>query len=611
MKLPIQFRDFQIRQEDIDIENRRVNLTFSSEFPVERFWGTEILDHSPDSVLLDRLKSAGPLLVMHDRAKQVGIIESAEVGTDKKGHANARFGKSDFAEEIFQDVQDGIRKTTSVAYILHEIVLEKQSDEKQDQYRVTKWEPIEISLEPTPADYSIGVGRSANQPEYEVKIINKRGLEMTEEEKKKLEDAKRKAEEEADQARNQAQTMAQSEIEAEKEKAKSEVKRVEEIMAIGARFNMLAEAQEAVKNKVSINEFQQKALDKLDNQKHIDTQISSIGMPPKDIQEYSILRAIQALLNKDWSKAGLELEASKEVAKRSGVDPRGFFIPPDVLLGKVIGKRDITTSGAAGLIATEHLAGSFIDLLRNRSRIIQLGAVTLAGLQGNVSIPKQTGAATAYWVDEGGETTESTPAFGALTLGPKTVTARVDYTRRMLLQSNPDIEMLVTNDLINVLALAIDLAAINGDGTGGKPIGILNTSGIGDVTGTTLAWAGVVEFETDVASANADIGSMAYLTNAAVNGILKTREKATNTARFLAENGEMNGYPVAVSNQVPAATMIFGVFGQILIGFWSGLDIKLDEVTLGDSGGIVVRAFQDCDIGIRQAAAFSASDEIS
>jgi len=618
------YRDFQIRKEDIDEDKRIVKLTFSSEFPVDRYWFIEILDHKPDSVMLDRLKAAGPLLVMHDRAKQVGVIENASIGKDKRGYAEARFGRSVFAEEIFQDVKDGIRQTVSVGYMLHEAILEKETDKGPDEYRVTKWEPFEISLEPTPADYTIGVNRNVDLKKFDLNIIKNRSFDMNEEEKKIYEEeAKRKAksEEEAREIRVKAEKDADEiRVNARKE----ETERVKEIMAIGERFNMISESQTAIKEGTSVNDFRKLAMDKLDNVKHIDAKVSDIGMSEKEIEEFSIQRAIQNILNGTWKNGSHEKDASDAVAKKNGVEPRGFFVPSDVLLKRKIEpkeqfyaeavrnlfQRDILSSAASGLIATDHLAGSFIDLLRNRSRIIELGAVTLAGLQGNVSIPKQTGAATAYWINnETTDTTESTPTFGALTMGPKTVSARVDYTRKMLLQSNPGIEMLITNDLINVLGSAIDLAAIDGAGTA-EPTGILNTDGIGDVVGTSLDWAAIVEFETDVAAANGDIGTMAYLTNATIRGMMKTREKATSTAQFLCTQNECNGYPLAVSNQVPESTLIFGVFAQIIMGFWSGLDIKLDEVTLGDRGGIVIRAFQDCDIGIRQAVAFSASDEV-
>ena len=140
---------------------------------------------------------------------------------------------------------------------------------------------------------------------------------------------------------------------------------------------------------------------------------------------------------------------------------------------------------------------------------------------------------------------------------------------------------------------------------------ILNTSGIGDVSGASLGWGGAVEFETDVRAANGDIGSMAYITNATVNGLLKTREKSSGYPVFLNENGQMNGYPVLVSNQVAAATMIFGVFSQLLLALWGVLAIEVDILTDADNGNIVIRSFKSGDWIVRQAAAFSASDEIS
>ena len=620
LELPAQYREYQIRKEDINQEKRTVTLSFSSEYPVDRYWGVEILDHSPESVLLDRLINAGPLLVMHDRSKQVGIVQNANV-SDKRGHAEVRFGKGNYAEEIFQDVIDEIRKTASTRYIIHEVVLEKQTDDGPDEYRITKWEPIEISLEPTPADPTVGVGRDieGNKKEkmYKVKIINERSIDtMTEEEKRKIETdarAEATAEIEAENARKADAEKAIADAEKLKvETRKSEESRINEIVAIGEQFEMRAEAMEAIKGGKSLSDFRAEALKKMETVKHIDSQMSNLGMNEGEIKNYSFLRAVQAAITGDWSKAGLEREISLATAKKLKSEPRSFYVPSDVLMKKNIisGKRDITTSSAAGLIATEHMPQNFIDVLRNKTKVIGLGAITLSGLQGNISIPKQTGAATAYWVTEGGTVTESTPTYGALTMGPKTVCARVDYTRRMLLQSNPSIEALTISDIVSVLALAIDLAAINGSGSAGQPTGILNTPGIGDVIGTNLDWAAVVEFETDVLAANGDVGSMAYLAPAAVNGLLKIREKAANTARFLVENKEMNGYPVEITNQMPAATLLLGVFSQIIIGLWSALDVQIDTVTLGDSGGVVIRAFQDIDIGIRQAAAFSASDEV-
>lgn len=400
-----------------------------------------------------------------------------------------------------------------------------------------------------------------------------------------------------------------------REAREKEMQRIQEIIAMGEQFNMKQEAANAVKDsKVTVDQFRQQVLDKIANKQHIDTQQANLGMPEKEIQNYSIMRGIQAILKKKPELAGLEMEASAEISKRFKEEPRGFFVPHDVLLREINGKsakREITTSsGGTGLIATDSLAGSFIDLLRNRALLAQLGMRILSGLVGNVSIPKQSGAATAYWVAESGDSTPSDSAFIALTLALKTVVGATLYSRAMLLQSNPSIDGLVMDDLATELALAIDLAGIAGTGLSNQPTGIIETDGVGNVVAASIDWAKVVELETDVLSANAGIGSMAYLTNAAVNGLLKTREKATNTAQFLAMNGQMNGYPVAVSNQVPSATMIFGVFSQLILGLWGGLDIWPDQYTNAADGGVYIRAFQSCDIGVRQATAFSYADDI-
>lgn len=605
------YRDFTFSRNDVDVEKRTINLTFSSEFRVERPWGIEILDHSPESVRMDRMNSgAVPFLVMHDRNKLVGVIEQGEISpSERKGHALARFGKSDYAEEIFQDVLNDIRKTVSVAYREHEFVLEKHSDNEPDEWLITDWEPIEISLEPTPADYSVGVGRSLD--EFDVKIIDKKRVkEMKEDKKEPIV---------VDRTDPQPGNVDVEKVRADA--AKTEKERIREIYAIADNFDMRDEAAAAVQDGTSVEDFQKLALNKLKEKKHIDAKPQDLGLTPNEVKEYSFMNAVRAILTDDFSKAGFELECSDQIAKMRNepARPNGFIIPHDILNRNALSKtreqletikRELTISGSA-LLGTDHLAASFIDVLRNKAALPGLGALMLTGLVGNVSIPKQSGAATAYWVAESGNVTTSDPTFTSVTLDPKTVGANTLYSRKMLLQSNPSIEALVMNDLASVLGLAIDLAGIAGTGTSNQPTGIVNTTGIGAVDGSSLNWEKVVEFETDVAASNADIGSMFYLTNATIVGILKTREKASNTAKFLAENGEVNGYPLAKSNQVPAANMIFGVFSQLIIGMWGGLDILIDKFTSAADGGVYIRAFQDVDVAVRHAAAFSAATNVS
>jgi HK97 family phage major capsid protein len=142
----------------IDEEKRTAEMSFASDAPIRHWFGNVILDMKPESVMLDRFKTGAALLVCHDRNQQVGIIENPTL-SDGMFRGSARFSKSAFAEEIYQDVKDEIRKTTSLTFIIHDLILEESTDE-DDTYRATLWEPIEGSLEPIPADISCGVGRS-------------------------------------------------------------------------------------------------------------------------------------------------------------------------------------------------------------------------------------------------------------------------------------------------------------------------------------------------------------------------------------------------------------------------------------------------------------------
>jgi len=586
MKLKPQFRDFEFKS--FDEEKRTVELSFSSEEPYERWWGMEILDHSTTSVNMERLNNSAPLLFNHDRDVVIGVIEYAKV-ENNRGIALVRFGNSAKAKEVFSDVVDGIMKNVSVGYQIDEMKLESESD-GLDTYRVTRWQPFEISIVSIPADNTVGVGRGAdNLKEFEVKILNQKNKEigMTPEEKRALEE-------------KQKNDLKQAQSEARAD----ERTRVRELTTIGSRFNQNDLAAKAVEDGTDVDTFRTMVLEKLGTAKPVDTKANDV-MDEKDLQGYSFARALAAAVSGNWENAQIEKRASDNVAKMIGAEPQGFYVPHQVL------KKELTTTTGGAIIDTTTGGANFIDILRNKLVISKLGAVVLSGLKGNVAIPKQTGSTNAYWIDEGGETTVSDIGLDLLSLSPKTVTASTGYSRQMLLQGNPDVEGLVMADLASALALEIDKSAISGTGANGQPKGILNTTGIGAVDCTDgLSWAKAVEFETAIAAENADVDNMHYIAGAGVTGKLKTTEIASGTARHILENGEVNGYDYRRTNQVGANTMLFGDFSQVVTGLWGGLDIIIDPYTNSKKGGVVITAFQSVDVGLRYAQAFSASTNI-
>lgn len=342
---------------------------------------------------------------------------------------------------------------------------------------------------------------------------------------------------------------------------------------------------------------------------------SPFGFEKRDLNGYSVLRAIRAkMLGKPLD--GLEKEISDEIATRSGKDAQGFYFPMEVALET----RDLNLTTGAGAKPTITDAAQFIDLLRARTVVSQLGARILNGLTGDLSIPKQTAGASAYWVTEGNAPTESNATIGQVALTPKTVGAFTDLSRKFILQSSVSAEQFARQDLAQVLALAIDAAALNGSGTGAEPTGILNNGSVSSVSlgtnGAVPTFAKMVEMETTVAVANADIGNLAYVTTAAARGKLKTTEKASNTGKYIwGEDGAVNGYRAFATNQMPSnltkgtgtalSSAIFGNFNDLVIAFWSGLDILVDPYTASTSGTVRIVALQDCDIKLRNAESFS------
>lgn len=610
LKFKKQYRSMTIAKEAIDADTRCVRFSFSSEIPYRREFGDEILSHELGACDLSRLKDGAAFLLNHDIEKQIGCVEEADI-VDRKGQAVGRFGNSELANEIYKDVQDGIRRNVSVGYKIHKVKEIKDINGNTTGYEVTRWEPLELSIVSVPADQTIGVGRSDEDVAYEVEIEETRGEAHASKTELEVEQTSTIPVEVKNESFTKVKVMNDAEMKAALEAAKKEdAKRRSDIIEIGKRFGMVNEAMTAVAQDTSVEDFRKLVLDKAEaDRKHVVVS-PDIGMSAKEKKAFSIVRAISALVSGKWDSAGLEKEASEAHGKLMGKEARGFFIPNDVLT-----RADTQTVGTAGyggnLVATNLMSGSFIDLLRNKTVTMSAGATTLTGLVGNVAIPRQTAGTTAYWVGESGTVTASRATFDQVPMSPKTVGALVDISRKLLSQSSPSIDALVLNDINQSLAIGIDAAAIAGTGEDNQPTGILLTSGIGSVlwgsgsSVTTPTFAKVVELESKLGTANALAGKPVYMTNYAYAGTLKTTVKVSGFPQYIMDKGEMNGYPVLVTNQVPASTVIFGDFSQLIIGLWSGLDVTLDTSTGSAGGSLRIVGLQDCDIAVRHATAFS------
>lgn len=589
-----QTRSLTTKAAVIDEATRTVELAFSSEEPYGRVFGIEILDHGTESIRLGRLMDGAPLLLNHDSDKQIGVVETVQLGDDRVARARVRFGKGALASEVYQDVIDGIRRKVSVGYMIHGMVLDSKSDD-QEVYRVTDWEPYEVSIVPIPADSSVGVGRSADQPQ------------PTKESKM-----------------DKIETPPVDVQAVRNEALATERKRIADLTAVGAKFPELGGAdlaQKAIAEGKSVEDLNAMLLERTGAKKATQT-AGDIGLTEREVQTFSFLRLINAIANpqdrKAQENAKFELEASAAAQAKTGRESRGVTIPMDVLRAPInpkLSKRDLeygnfANGGAA--VETSLLTGSFIDALRNRLITQAAGAQVLTGLTGEIAIPRQTGVSQAYWVGEGASPTESQPALGQIRMTPRTVGAFTDLTRRVLTQTSMDMEAFARNDIVLQMALEIDRAVMYGTGSNGEPLGLRNTTGVQTQTVSVAGqptFAELIGFETKIAQQNADFGTLCYVTTPGVRGFMKGQPKVTNQAVFLWDGGAnpVNGYRAEVSQQIASNEIWFGNWADLVIGMYSGLDLMVDPYTFSTSGTVRIAALQDLDVAVRRPVSFCRS----
>lgn len=610
--------DFEIRKDEG--KRRTLSFTLSSETPVDRWYGTEILSHANGAMRMTRAKAgAMPLLFNHNVNDPIGMITKMRV-KDKRSVVDADLFDTERADEVVQMIDGGLRNV-SLAYRVFVI----EEDKKAETFMVTDWEPYEGSIVTVPADPTVGIGRSIG--EYEMRMIRSNHLN------KEISMA-----ETAGSIATQA-TPSGSGSTGSETREKSRVSPVELEKQRREAIENLCKANKIddqtrdgwIEEGVSMNVVASEMLAIMEERGRKNPQSpAQLGLTKKEVKKFSLCRAIDACGRQNMRAAEFEAECSMEIAKRLGRnenDPNKFFVPLEIeqrqhmtpieAVGYALMKRDLTVAtGSAGGFLVETMNVGFIELLRNRSVIMAMGALRLTGLQGNVSIPKQTTAGTITWLaNEAATITETNQVFAQVALTPKTVGGYTELSRLLLLQSNPSAEGLVMADLAAIVALGVDAAGINGSGASGQPTGIINTAGIGGVTGTSLAYAGIVEFQTDVAAGNALSPNSGYVTTPAVAGLLKQRVKFTSTASPIWDgqllDANVDGYRGLASNQMPAANMLFGDFGQVIVGEWGVLELDINPYANFQAGIVGVRAIYTVDIGVRYPSAFSLATAIT
>ncbi len=589
------------------IDERTFEFPFSSEYPVTRYFGTEILSHDSKAPNFMRLNDGAPFLFNHNPDKVLGVVERAYLDDGKKrAYAKIRFSRSEFAKQYLDDVKDGILRGISFGYSIDEV------EQREEGMLATSWTPHELSLVSIPADPTIGIGRSLLSEEPAAPESSQPADTTIVDEAPVAKQENRSAVTTASTPTPvmEEQTPNLEVIRSEAKKAEKD--RVAAINALGSQHRMADLARELVDGDSSIDEARAAFLEKIGTRqveqpiRSADVTSNDVGLSQKEVKRFSFIRALNHLASPGDAQARkaaeFEIEVGREAAKKYDRASNGIVVPNEVL------RRDLTVGVATAggnLVDDVLLSGDFIELLRNRLALAGAGMTTLSGINGNISIPKQSGSSSAYWVGEGSSPTESQQTIEQVNLSPKTCGAFTDFSRKLLLQSDISVEAMVRDDLAKSLALELDRVGLNGSGSSNQPLGIINTTGIGTQSLTSFGtFDEYIGMETDVAVANADAGSLRYIINASARGALKSTKKDAGSGEFVFSDNEINGYPVTVSNQLSNNDALFGDFSQLIMAMWSGLDLTVDPYAGATAGTVRIIALQDVDFAVKQPGAF-------
>lgn len=607
--ISLDYRAIDLDDKTIDEENRTVRVGVSSEEPVKRQFGMEVMDHTKENMNLEFLNSGrAPLLLDHDMEKQIGVVESVELDENaRRLRASVRFGKGEQASEVFNDVVDGIRQNISVGYRVDKKV--EREDDPEDYYRVATT-PMEISIVSIPADQSslVGVGRSSSET-----------LKSTIQIKEK--DMSEKIDLDAVRA----------------EAAKSASKNAKEIMTLARKHNKADLGEDALSRGIDISEFRGELLDVIGNDKPLDTPVTVIEQSAKEKRTYSLGRMIQAQVTGDWKDAGYERELSEEITKRTGKQSQGMYVPDFAW------RSGVMTTAATGAIGSENVTDQFvptiqrgdlfIEALRAKQVMANLGVTYMGGLTNRIRMPKIATGAAAGFVEEAGDVSDQSPTDAGVTLQPRTLGAFATMSRLLMLESVPAIEQIVQDDLLRSIADKIEYYAINGSGSSGQPTGILNDGSVNNLdisAGTDVAaltWADITDLVKLVEEDNGVVNAatLGFLTNPKVKAKMANTVKVGSTDSVMLLNDPWNaiyGYKAEFTNNVPsdldpgdggsdASAMIFGDFSQLMVGLFGAPSIIVDPYSGSKSGDVQISVMQEVDVALRNAISFAKTDEIS
>lgn len=588
-------RALLVERKVLDEEARTATLAFASESPYERHWGIEILDCAPASMRPGRLRSGANLLCDHDQRDVVGVVESVSIGADRVARAVVRFGKSARAEEVWQDVRDGIRRNVSVGYLIHKAQLVESSD-GIETYRVTDWEPFEVSLVSIPADATVGIGRSADSGPTQLPTTSP--FNSSSKEKSMTTETPTRVEQ-RDERQQRAADIA--------------------LIAAGMNNPIIDElAMSAVKRGISVEQFQREAIERLST-KPIPTagddvsgwggrnlfsggarEIEPVFLRTADDfhKHYQAKGGSREKLSLGEFMRGVAGMKTTDVARRAlsvGVSSAGGYAVPAVLMPDLL----------AAMVPAS-------SLLQAGAAIVPLGE----GPGKEFSFCAVDTIPTAGWRLENGGVAISEPTFRNVVLTPRSL-AFVTKVSRELLADGINVDLALRNAVAQAFATEMDRAGLRGTGTAPEIRGLKNIAGVHSVTnganGAALAgYANIFSASQLMLEANAQMPSAAIMSP---RSLMKLGALVDTTGQPLQVPSMLQGVKQLQTSQIPnnltvgsssdCSEIYVGDFKQFVFGMREEVTIQYIEDLYAENGQIGFFCHARLDVAALYPKAFA------
>jgi HK97 family phage major capsid protein len=522
------------------------------------------------------------------------------------------------AKEVGLMLAGGLRNV-SIGYRLHTV----EENKDTGVFTARDWEPFEVSIVTVPADPTVGIGRMSGE-EIEVRMIRAATPAQAATTTRSQSMSHKTADELAAEAEaaEKAQRAKIGAVEAEKERRQAIIN-----LCKSNRIDSRVESR-WIEDGTPLTIVAKEILDVMEERGRAKpAEASTLGLSRAETEHYSLFRAIRAMKYgaqepRFVQEAAFELTCSRDVGKKIGRElTTSLLVPGEVLtrpLGEAAARAMATQPGSKGGYMVNVTNMGFIDILRNRSVAMAMGARQLPGLVGNVTFPRQTGKVSVTWQGgDGASTTAADQALGQLSMTPKTCIAITDVSEQLLRQATPSAEAFVMADLASDVAIdGVDAAVINGTG-GAQPLGIKNTTGITSGQDSASAtYAKILAFVSTAGGANAIRGNPGFVTNTAGAAKLMQVQRFTSTDTPVWQgnmlDGTLVGFRAMSSEQLASGNLIFGSWDEVVIGDWGVLELSMDNGgTRFNQAQVGIRALWMVDVLLRYPQAFVVSTNLS